>query len=59
MEEIGFLQEVGRNRWKGWEGQWHFSEYAFLLSFDFYDHANVLYTQKIHRDGENTPNRNK
>lgn len=36
-----------RNGAEGVRRELYFSEYAFLISFDFCDHVNVLHIQKI------------
>lgn len=47
-KEVGYLQGVGGEmEQKEYSRELYFSEHAFLISFDFGDHVNVLHTQKI------------
>lgn len=44
-KEVGYLQRVGETE-QEYRSELYFSEYAFLIRFDFCDHVNVLHIQK-------------
>lgn len=45
-KEVVYLQGVGEREQREYGKELYFSDYAFLISFDFCDHVNVLHIQK-------------